>query len=922
MADYNFREIETRWQAYWAENHTFEAQTDPTKPKYYVLDMFPYPSGAGLHVGHPLGYIASDIYSRYKRLRGFNVLHPMGYDAFGLPAEQYAIQTGKHPEETTEKNIARYREQLDRIGFSYDWSREIRTCDPDYYKWTQWAFLKMFGSWYNNDLQKARPIKELEAAFAAGGSESVNAACSEHEPFTAEQWNAFDEKQKAAALMNWRIAYQGETSVNWCPKLGTVLANDEVKEGYSVRGGHPVEQKKMTQWQLRVSAYAGRLLDDLESLDWTDSLKDMQRNWIGRSQGCEMVFKTYNGEKEYDVTIFTTRADTVFGVTFLVLAPESDWVEKLTATDRKAEVEAYLAQARKKTERERISQTKTVAGVFSGSYAVNPLTGEKVPVWISEYVLSGYGTGAIMAVPAHDSRDYAFAKAFNLPIIPLIEGCDISESSFDAKEGTMCNSGFLSGMSVKEAIPAAIDYVESHGLGHRKVNYRLRDAIFSRQRYWGEPFPICYKDGIATPLPEDKLPLRLPEIDKYLPTENGEPPLARAKDWNYEGNPLETSTMPGFAGSSAYYLRYMDPHNPDALVSHEADEYWRNVDLYIGGTEHATGHLIYSRFWNKFLYDLGYVCEKEPFRRLINQGMIQGRSNFVYRIIGTNTFVSYGLKDKYETTEIHVDVNIVNNDRLDTEAFRRWMPDFADAEFILENGEYICGWAIEKMSKSMFNVVNPDMVCDSYGADTLRLYEMFLGPLEQSKPWDTKGIDGVHRFLKKIWRLFYDRDGLILTDKKATPAELKSLHKLIGKVTADIEAFSYNTAISAFMIAVNELTELGCNTREVLDPLVVLLSPFAPHIAEELWRASGHIDTITWAKWPEYDESLTVEQNCTYAVSFNGKTRFTLDLPKAMPKEEVEATVRANAQTAKYVAGGNILKMIVVPGKIVNVVVK
>lgn len=922
MADYNFREIETRWQAYWAENHTFEAQTDPTKPKYYVLDMFPYPSGAGLHVGHPLGYIASDIYSRYKRLCGFNVLHPMGYDAFGLPAEQYAIQTGKHPEETTEKNIARYREQLDRIGFSYDWSREIRTCDPAYYKWTQWAFLKMFGSWYDNDLQKARPIEELEAAFAAGGSESVNAACSEHEPFTAEQWNAFDEKQKAAALMNWRIAYQGETSVNWCPKLGTVLANDEVKEGYSVRGGHPVEQKKMTQWQLRVSAYAGRLLDDLESLDWTDSLKDMQRNWIGRSQGCEMVFKTYNGEKEYDVTIFTTRADTVFGVTFLVLAPESDWVEKLTATDRKAEVEAYLAQARKKTERERISQTKTVAGVFSGSYAVNPLTGEKVPVWISEYVLSGYGTGAIMAVPAHDSRDYAFAKAFNLPIIPLIEGCDISESSFDAKEGTMCNSGFLNGMSVKEAIPAAIDYVESHGLGHRKVNYRLRDAIFSRQRYWGEPFPICYKDGIATPLPEDKLPLRLPEIDKYLPTDTGEPPLARAKDWNYEGNPLETSTMPGFAGSSAYYLRYMDPHNPDALVSREADEYWRNVDLYIGGTEHATGHLIYSRFWNKFLYDLGYVCEKEPFRRLINQGMIQGRSNFVYRIIGTNTFVSYGLKDKYETTEIHVDVNIVNNDRLDTEAFRRWMPDFADAEFILENGEYICGWAIEKMSKSMFNVVNPDMVCDSYGADTLRLYEMFLGPLEQSKPWDTKGIDGVHRFLKKVWRLFYDRDGLILTDKKATPAELKSLHKLIGKVTADIEAFSYNTAISAFMIAVNDLTELGCNTREVLEPLVVLLSPFAPHIAEELWRASGHIDTITWAKWPEYDESLTVEQNCTYAVSFNGKTRFTLDLPKAMPKEEVEATVRANAQTAKYVAGGNIIKMIVVPGKIVNVVVK
>lgn len=922
MTDYNFREIETRWQAYWAENHTFETQADPARPKYYVLDMFPYPSGAGLHVGHPLGYIASDIYSRYKRLRGFNVLHPMGYDAFGLPAEQYAIQTGQHPAKTTEINIQRYREQLDRIGFSYDWSREIRTCDPSYYKWTQWAFLKMFGSWYDNNVQKARPIEELEAAFVAGGSESVNAACSAHEPFTAEQWNAFDERQKAAALMNYRIAYQGETSVNWCPKLGTVLANDEVKDGYSVRGGYPVEQKKMTQWQLRVSAYAGRLLDDLEELDWTDSLKDMQRNWIGRSQGCEMVFKTYNGEKEYDVTIFTTRADTVFGVTFLVLAPESDWVEKLTSADRKAEVDAYLAQARKKTERERISQTKTVAGVFSGSYAVNPLTGEKVPVWISEYVLAGYGTGAIMAVPAHDSRDYDFAKAYDLPIIPLIEGCDVSQGSFDAKEGIMCNSGFLNGKTVKEAIPAAIDYVESHGLGHRKINYRLRDAIFSRQRYWGEPFPICYKDGIATPIPESALPLELPEIDKYLPTETGEPPLARAKDWNYEGNPLETSTMPGFAGSSAYYLRYMDPHNSGALVGREADEYWRNVDLYIGGAEHATGHLIYSRFWNKFLYDLGYVCEKEPFRKLINQGMIQGRSNFVYRIIGTNTFVSYGLKDKYETTEIHVDVNIVNNDRLDIEAFRRWMPDFANAEFILENGEYICGWAIEKMSKSMFNVVNPDMVCDTYGADTLRLYEMFLGPLEQSKPWDTKGIDGVHRFLKKVWRLFYDREGLILTDEKATPAELKTLHKLIGKVTSDIETFSYNTAISAFMIAVNELIDLGCRKREVLEPLVILLSPFAPHIAEELWRASGHIDTITWASWPKYDESLTLESNCTYAISFNGKTRFTLDLPKAMLKEEVEATVRANDLTAKYVGNGSIVKMIVVLGKIVNVVVK
>ncbi len=920
--DYNFNEIEAKWQAYWAKNHTFKAQIDSSKPKYYVLDMFPYPSGAGLHVGHPLGYIASDIYSRYKRLCGFNVLHPMGYDAFGLPAEQYAIQTGQHPAKTTDDNIRRYRSQLDRIGFSYDWERELRTCDPEYYKWTQWAFLKMFGSWYDSKAEKARPIEELVAAFEKGGSEAVQAACSEHEPFTAEQWNKFTQKEKNAMLMNYRIAYQGETSVNWCPKLGTVLANDEVKEGYSVRGGHPVEQKKMTQWQLRVSAYAGRLLSDLEELDWTDSLKDMQRNWIGKSQGCEMVFKTFNGDKEYDVTIFTTRADTVFGVTFLVLAPESDWVEKLTAPERKAEVEAYLAQARKKTERERISQTKTIAGVFSGSYAVNPLTGEKVPVWISEYVLAGYGTGAIMAVPAHDSRDYAFAKAFNLPIIPLIEGCDVSTESFDAKEGIMCNSGFLNGKTVKEAIPAAIEYVESHGLGHRKVNYRLRDAIFSRQRYWGEPFPICYKDGEPTPLPEDKLPLTLPEVDKYLPTESGEPPLARAKDWNYEGNPLEVSTMPGFAGSSAYYLRYMDPHNSEALVGKEADSYWRNVDLYIGGTEHATGHLIYSRFWNKFLYDLGYVCEKEPFHKLINQGMIQGRSNFVYRIIGTNTFVSYGLKDQYQTTEIHVDVNIVNNDRLDTEAFKRWMPDYASAEFILENGEYICGWAIEKMSKSMFNVVNPDQVCDTYGADTLRLYEMFLGPLEQSKPWDTKGIDGVHRFLRKVWRLFYDRDGLILTDEKATPAELKTLHKLIGKVTSDIEAFSYNTAVSAFMIAVNELTDLHCNKREVLEPLIIMLSPFAPHIAEELWRASGHIDTITYAPWPEFDESLTVENSCTYAVSFNGKTRFTLDLPKSMPKEEVEATVRANDLTAKYVGGGNIVKVIVVPGKIVNIVVK
>ena len=920
--EYDFRQIEQKWQAFWAANQTFKAEVDPSKPKYYVLDMFPDPSGAGLHVGHPLGYIASDIYSRYKRLCGFNVLHPMGYDAFGLPAEQYAIQTGQHPAVTTEKNIARYREQLDRIGFSYDWSREIRTCDPEYYKWTQWAFLQMFDSWFDNNQQKARPIAELEAAFAQGGSAAVNAACGDVEPFTAEQWSAFSEKEKSAVLMQYRIAYQGETAVNWCPALGTVLANDEVKEGYSVRGGHPVEQKKMTQWQLRVSAYAGRLLEDLEDLDWTDSLKDMQRNWIGKSQGAEMNFKVSNGTEEYDMTIFTTRADTVFGVTFMVLAPESEWVEKLTTAEQKEAVEEYLLQAKKKTERERMTETKKVSGVFSGSYAVNPLTGDKVPVWISEYVLAGYGTGAIMAVPAHDSRDYAFAKHFNLPVVPLIEGCDVSESSFDAKEGIMCNSGFLNGLTVKEAIPAAIDYVEKHGIGHRKVNYRLRDAIFSRQRYWGEPFPVYFKDGIATPMSLDQLPLQLPEVDKFLPTETGEPPLGRAAGWTIDGYPIELSTMPGFAGSSAYYLRYMDPHNSEALVSTEADEYWRDVDLYIGGTEHATGHLIYSRFWNKFLFDLGYVCEKEPFKKLINQGMIQGRSNFVYRIINTNTFVSLGLKDQYETTEIHVDVNIVRNDRLDLEAFKAWMPDFANAEFILEDGEYICGWAVEKMSKSMFNVVNPDLICDTYGADTLRLYEMFLGPLEQSKPWDTKGIDGVNRFLRKVWRLFYDRDNFLVTDEKATPEELKALHKLIGKVRADIEAFSFNTAVSAFMIAVNELTDLKCNKREILEQLIVLLAPFTPHIAEELWEALGHKESITYAAFPEYVEAYTIENTCTYAVSFNGKTRFTVDLPLDMSREDVDAHVRSLEQTAKYVAGGNIVKVIVVPGKIVNIVVK
>ena len=920
--DYNFKEIERKWQAYWAANHTFKAEVDNSKPKYYVLDMFPYPSGAGLHVGHPLGYIASDIYSRYKRLCGFNVLHPMGYDAFGLPAEQYAIQTGQHPALTTEKNIARYREQMDRIGFSYDWSREVRTCDPGYYKWTQWAFLQMFDSWYDNVQQKARPVAELEAIFAQDGNASVDAACGDVPAFTAQEWNSFDQKQKADVLMQYRLAYQGETAVNWCSALGTVLANDEVKEGYSVRGGHPVEQKKMTQWQLRVSAYAGRLLEDLEDLDWTDSLKDMQRNWIGKSQGAEMNFKVSNGVEEYDMTIFTTRADTVFGVTFMVLAPESEWVEKLTTPEQKDAVEEYLAMAKKKTERERMMEARKVTGVFSGSYATNPLTGNKVPVWIGEYVLAGYGTGAIMAVPAHDSRDYAFAKTFDLPVIPLIEGCDVSESSFDAKEGIMCNSGFLNGMTVKEAIPAAIDYVEKHGIGHRKVNYRLRDAIFSRQRYWGEPFPMYFKDGIATPMTLEQLPLQLPEVDKYLPTESGEPPLGRAADWTYEGYPIELSTMPGFAGSSAYYLRYMDPHNDEALVGREADEYWRDVDLYIGGTEHATGHLIYSRFWNKFLFDLGYVCEKEPFRKLINQGMIQGRSNFVYRIINTNTFVSYGLKDQYETTEIHVDVNIVRNDRLDMEAFKAWMPEFATAEFILEDGEYICGWAIEKMSKSMFNVVNPDMICDTYGADTLRLYEMFLGPLEQSKPWDTKGIDGVNRFLRKVWRMFYDRDGFIVTDEKASAEELKALHKLIGKVRSDIESFSFNTAVSAFMIAVNELNDLKCTKREILEPLLILLAPFTPHIAEELWEALGHKESITYASFPEYVEAYTIENTCTYAVSFNGKTRFTVELPLDMPREEVDAHVRGLDQTAKYVAGGNIVKVIVVPGKIVNIVVK
>ncbi len=918
--EYNFNDIEKRWQAYWAASKTFKVEADPSKPKFYVLDMFPYPSGAGLHVGHPLGYIASDIFSRFKRLKGFNVLHPMGYDAFGLPAEQYAIQTGQHPATTTEKNIARYREQLDRIGFSYDWNREVRTCEPEYYKWTQWAFIEMFNHWYNNKTQKAEKIEALKAHFEQFGSSQLDAACGEYEPFTAQEWQSFDQAKKEEVLMQFRIAYLGETSVNWCAALGTVLANDEVKEGLSVRGGHPVEQKKMKQWQLRVSAYAERLLADLDKVDWTDSLKEMQRNWIGRSQGAEMTFKVSNGSEDFDMVIFTTRADTVFGVTFMVLAPESEWVSILTTSEQKSEVDEYLKFTAKKTERERMAETKKVTGVFSGSYAINPFTGDKIPVWISEYVLAGYGTGAIMAVPAHDSRDYAFARHFNLPIIPLIEGCDISQESFDAKEGVMCNSGFLNGMSVKEAIPAAIEEVEKRGLGKRKINYRLRDAIFSRQRYWGEPFPIYYKDGIATPLPFENLPLQLPEVDKFLPTETGEPPLARAENWTYNGYPLEKSTMPGFAGSSAYFLRYMDPRNTDALVSKEANGYWRNVDLYIGGTEHATGHLIYSRFWNKFLFDMGYICEEEPFKKLINQGMIQGRSNFVYRVKGTNKFVSLGLKEKYDTTEIHVDVNIVTNDRLDMEAFKAWMPEYASAEFELENGEYICGWAVEKMSKSMFNVVNPDMICENYGADTLRMYEMFLGPLEQSKPWDTKGIDGVHRFLKRFWRMFFNKEEFFVSNEKATPAELKSLHKLIKKVEDDIENFSFNTSISAFMIALNELSELSCNKREILEPMLILLSPFAPHIAEELWNRLGNKESISSAKFPEYNAAYTVEDSFEYPVSFNGKLRFKLTLSRGLTVKEIEEAVMADENTSKYLAGGSVKKVIIVPNKIINIV--
>ena len=944
--EYNFREIEKKWQARWAAEQTYHVEPNADKKKFYVLNMFPYPSGAGLHVGHPLGYIASDIYARYKRSQGFNVLNPMGYDAYGLPAEQYAIQTGQHPAVTTEQNIARYREQLDKIGFCFDWQREVRTCDPKYYHWTQWAFARMFNSFYCNRCGQAKPIEHLEKRLAQKGTEGLDVAQSEELHFTADEWNAMTRTEQLQVLMNYRIAYLGETMVNWCPQLGTVLANDEVVDGVSERGGYPVVQKKMKQWCLRVSAYAQRLLDGLENIDWTDSLKETQRNWIGRSEGTEMEFSVKDSDVKF--TIFTTRADTIFGVTFMVLAPESELVARLTTEAQRAEVEAYLEATKKRTERERIADRR-VTGVFTGSYAVNPFTGDAIPVWVSDYVLAGYGTGAIMAVPAHDSRDYAFARHFNLPVIPLIEGADVSEESFDAKEGTVMNSpregvqalhGFsLNGLSVTEAIAATKKFVTEHNLGRVKVNFRLRDAIFSRQRYWGEPFPVYYKDGQPHLIPEDCLPLQLPEVTKFLPTETGEPPLGNATRWAWNEEtrtvvdnadidgvkvfPLELSTMPGFAGSSAYYLRYMDPHNNQALVSSEANAYWQQVDLYIGGSEHATGHLIYSRFWNKFLFDLGVACKDEPFQKLVNQGMIQGRSNFVYRIKNTNTFVSLGLKDQYDVTPLHVDVNIVQNDRLDLEAFKAWRPEYADAEFVLENGEYICGWAIEKMSKSMYNVVNPDMIVEKYGADTLRLYEMFLGPINQSKPWDSNGIDGCFRFLRKAWALFYPKNGdWAVTDEAPTKENLKTLHKLIRKVTDDIEEFSYNTAVPAFMIAVGELAQQKCASRAVLEPLVVLLAPFAPHIAEELWHALGHEGTVCDAPWPVFDEQYLKEDTVTLSVSFNGKTRFTLDFAADASKADIEAATLASPQAQKYLEGKQVVKVIVVPGRIVNIVVK
>ena len=927
--EYNFRDIESRWQQRWRDDKTYRVRIDPDKPKYYVLDMFPYPSGAGLHVGHPLGYIASDIYARYKRQKGFNVLHPMGYDAYGLPAEQYAIQTGQHPAVTTEENIRRYRQQLDKIGFSFDWDREIRTSDADYYKWTQWAFIRMFDSYYCNKTQQARPIGELIECFERQGNIGLDIAHTEEVEFDAEEWKSWDERRRSEVLMNYRIAYLAETAVNWCEKLGTVLANDEVQDGVSIRGGYPVVQKMMKQWSLRVSAYAQRLLDGLDGLDWSQSIKETQRNWIGRSEGAEMVFYT-EGEAPVAINIFTTRADTVYGVTFMVLAPESEYVSLVTTADQKDEVDKYLEQTRKRTERERIADRR-VSGVFSGSYAVNPVSHCRIPIYISDYVLAGYGTGAIMAVPAHDSRDYAFARHFALPIVPLVEGADVSEESFDAKEGTVINSPagtpaegqlVLNGLSVSEAIEAAKKYIVASGLGKVKVNYRLRDAIFSRQRYWGEPFPIYYKDGVPCTVDEKDLPVVLPEIDKFLPTDTGEPPLGRAADWTYRGYPLELSTMPGFAGSSAYYLRYEDPQNSDALVSTEANGYWRNVDLYLGGSEHATGHLIYCRFWTKFLFDYGYIKDDEPFAKLINQGMIQGRSNFVYRIKNTNTFVSYSKKESYDTTEIHVDVNLVENDILDTDRFRRWQPEFADAEFVVDaDGKYRCGWAVEKMSKSMYNVVNPDDIVERYGADTLRLYEMFLGPVEQSKPWDTKGIDGVHRFLKRLWALVYDAQGnLLLDDRQPTEEELKTLHKTIKKITYDIENFSFNTSVSAFMICVNELSTAKCSKRAIIEPLAVILAPFAPHIAEEIYSLCGNSTTVCDAAFPECDERHLVEATVKYPVSFNGKVRFTLDLPADTSVEEVEKSALAHDETQKWLQGKAVRKVIVVPRKIVNIV--
>lgn len=919
--DYQFKEIEKKWQQYWNEHQIYQTKIDKAKPKYYVLDMFPYPSGAGLHVGHPLGYIASDIYARYKRLMGFNVLHPMGYDAYGLPAEQYAIQTGQHPAITTEKNIKRYREQLDKLGFSFDWSREVRTCDPKYYKWTQWTFIQLYNHYYDKDTDKATSIDSLIKKFNENGSNAVNAVCEEHVPFTPAQWNAYSEKEQQQLLMKYRLAYLADTLVNWCPQLGTVLANDEVKDGFSVRGGYPVERKLMKQWSLRITAYAERLLKGLDTIDWTDSLKEIQRNWIGKSEGA-IIFFPIKGHK-INMEIFTTRPDTIFGVTYMTFAPEHEYVMKITTPQYKQAVAQYVQQAKNKSERERMAEAKKISGQFTGAYAINPFTNEEIPIWISDYVLAGYGTGAVMAVPGHDSRDYAFAHHFSLPIKEVIKGGDLTIAAYEEKEGTLINSGFINGMHPKEAIKAIIAKLEEQKTGYGKINFRLRDAIFSRQRYWGEPFPVYYKDGSPYMMDESKLPLQLPEIDKYLPTETGEPPLARATNWKTEeGHPIECNTMPGFAGSSGYYLRYMDAANDKEYFSKEAIDYWQNVDLYIGGAEHATGHLIYARFWNKFLKDIGLGCQEEPFKKLINQGMIQGRSNFVYRIKGTKQFVSFNLKDKYDTSAINVDINIVKNDLLDIEAFKKWQPDYADATFILEDGKYICGWEIEKMSKSLFNVQNPDDLVEKYGADTLRMYEMFLGPLEQHKPWDTNGIEGVYRFIRKLWRLFFDASGnLSISDENPAPAELKILHKTIKKVQEDIERFAFNTSVSTFMVCVNELSDLKCNKRSILTDLLITISPFAPHIAEELWQLTGNKCSIVTAQFPKYNEDFIKENNFTYPVSINGKLRFKLELPIDLGQKEIENAVLQSPEAKKYLEGQNLKKVIIVPKKIVNIVI-